>query len=75
MNKATWDSLTDTAQKTWDMMEADDKAKILNYAMDRAQRAVSTDTPARSANMASTAENGESTDDSNQADTTDLQAH
>ena len=36
MNKATWDSLTDTAQKTWDMMEAADKAKILNYAMDRA---------------------------------------
>ena len=40
-------------------MDAEDKAKILNYAMDRAQRYVANDTPARSANMASTAENGE----------------
>ena len=59
MNKSTWDSLTETAQKTWDTMDAEDKAKILNYAMDRAQRSVANDTPARSANMASTAENGE----------------
>ena len=64
VNKTTWDSLTESAQKTWDMMEANDKAKILNYAMDRAQRTLSNiDTPTHSANMASTAENGEQDSD------------
>ena len=45
--------------------------------MDRAQRSVANDTPARSANMASTAENGEPTADSGttEAPTTTLEAN
>ena len=38
MNKATWNSLSKSAQEKWDTLSAEDKAKILTYSKDRDQR-------------------------------------
>ena len=38
MNKETWQSLEKAAHSAWDKISPDDKAKILNYAMERAER-------------------------------------
>ena len=38
MNRSTWKSLSPEGQTTWDQMTDVDKAKILNYAQDRASR-------------------------------------
>ena len=38
MNKETWQSLDKATHSAWDMISPDDKAKILNYAMERAER-------------------------------------
>ena len=38
MNKETWQSLEKATHSAWDMISPDDKAKILNYAMERAER-------------------------------------
>ena len=38
MNRQTWNSLSDTTKKAWDTISPADKAKILSYAQDRAQR-------------------------------------
>ena len=38
MNKDTWNSLSSDAQKTWDELDKEDKAKILNYAQKREER-------------------------------------
>jgi hypothetical protein len=35
MNKETWGSLSKDTQKTWDEISKEDKAKILQYSMDR----------------------------------------
>jgi hypothetical protein len=35
MNKETWTSLSKDAQKTWDEISKEDKAKILQYSMER----------------------------------------
>jgi TRAP-type C4-dicarboxylate transport system substrate-binding protein len=35
MNKETWGSLSKDNQKTWDEISKEDKAKILQYSMDR----------------------------------------
>ena len=38
MNRETWQSLEKATHSAWDMISPDDKAKILNYAMERAER-------------------------------------
>ena len=38
MNRQTWGSLSDSTKKAWDTISPSDKAKILAYAEDRAQR-------------------------------------
>ena len=38
MNEDTWQSLDKAAHSAWDMISPDDKAKVLNYAMERAER-------------------------------------
>ena len=38
MNKETWQSLEKATHLAWDMISPDDKAKILNHAMERAER-------------------------------------
>jgi hypothetical protein len=39
MNKETWTSLSKETQEIWDKIGKEDKAKLLNYGMDRAERA------------------------------------
>jgi hypothetical protein len=39
MNKETWTSLSKETQEVWDTIAKEDKAKLLNYGMDRAERA------------------------------------
>ena len=53
MNKSTWNSLTSDDQKAWDVLSESGKAKILEYAIDRARREASKATP-RDQRMAST---------------------
>ena len=38
MNEETWQSLDEATHLAWDMISPDDKAKILNCAMERAER-------------------------------------
>ena len=38
MNKETWQSLEKATHLAWDMISPNDKSKILNYAMERAER-------------------------------------
>ena len=50
MNKDTWNSLTSDAQTKWDSLDSKDKAKILNYASERAEKASSKTISANVAN-------------------------
>jgi hypothetical protein len=42
MNKETWTSLSKETQEIWDNISKEDKAKLLNYGMKRAERATKT---------------------------------
>lgn len=44
MNKETWTSLSKEAQEIWDTISKEDKAKLLNYGMKRAERATQANT-------------------------------
>ena len=52
MNKVTWDKLSDQAKESWDQISSREKALILGYAQDRAERRAAGGTdPSRKANL------------------------
>ncbi len=64
MNKDTWNSLSADAQKKWDELESKDKATILNYATERAEKSPKT----ISANVAYTSATSDSAPSASEPD-------